>query len=189
MPDHLKHMAMKTKFPYIRVLNQTLNGFWTLFAFAPVLWFWVTAGPDHWLYIFLGTALLFSLLPRKLLHQFRIGNRRAIYEKMGVRFMRRFIQDGDWVRSLSDISMPWRIGNAEHAYKYLTTVDMYERFHWMCLVFFTESAVYAFMRGYVLIGVWMMATNIIYNVMSIMLQQYNRLRLHRLFKKLEDLQQ
>lgn len=179
---------MKTKFPLIQIINQVINAFWTLFAFAPVIWFWVMEGPGYWLYIFLGTTVLFGLLPRRVLHQIRIGNKRAPYEKMGVRVIRRFVQDGDWAQALAGGSLPWRIGNVDHARKYLNTVDMYERFHWMCFLFFTESALYAILRGYLLIGLWIIVANILYNATSIMLQQYNRLRLDRLFKRLGEIQ-
>lgn len=59
---------------------------------------------------------------------------------------------------------------------------MYERFHWFGFVFFLESAIYALFSGLSLFAIWITATNAIYNITSILLQQYNRIRIDRLMK-------
>ncbi|WP_390937533.1 glycosyl-4,4'-diaponeurosporenoate acyltransferase CrtO family protein [Parapedobacter soli] len=127
-------------------------------------------------------AVLFSVLPQKVLQQLTIGNNQTVYEKWGVKFIRKFVQDGDWIKSWSNGSLPLRIGNKFQARRYLTTIAMYERFHWTCFMFFAGTAVYAIIIGHVWISLWITVTNIAYNVTSIMLQQYNRLRINRLYK-------
>ncbi|MCB0710093.1 MAG: hypothetical protein KDC15_11960, partial [Chitinophagaceae bacterium] len=61
--------------------------------------------------------------------------------------------------------------------QYLSTIAMNERFHWMCFVFFMLSSIYAFTQGIILLGFLMFLANIPYNVASLLLQQYNKLRI------------
>lgn len=166
----------------LKLLNQLINIFWTVFGFTPVLWFWIKVGANYWLYIFLFLALVFSILPQKLLVQFNIGRSRKIYERCGVKTIRKYVQDGDWINSLSNKTSSSRFGDLINVKKYLTTIATYERFHWFCFIFFLGSAIYAFFLGLTLFGIWITATNVIYNTTSILLQQYNRIRIDRLIK-------
>ncbi len=169
--------------PIIQLFNQFINVFWSLFAFAPIIWFWKMVGINHWFIFFLAIAIACSLIPRKLLEKVRISDDLVVYERFGVKFIRKFVQNGDWIKSLPSSASKPQIRNTLQAYNYLKTVAMYERFHWMCFAFFLNSAFYAFLCGYVLLGIWITVANIIYNVTSILLQQYNRLRLNGLIKK------
>lgn len=168
---------MTKKYQSVQVLNQFINVFWTIFAFIPIFWLWATVGINHWFYTILGIAALFLLMPQKMLTQFKLRKSRKAYEKMGVKFIRKLAQDGDLVKSLSNATSPSKINNRIQAQKYLSTIAMYERFHWLCFIFFTGSAVYAFVCEFIWMGIWIILANIVYNLSSIMLQQYNRLRL------------
>ncbi len=72
------------------------------------------------------------------------------------------------------------------AEKYLKTIDMYERFHLICGCFFLLTSIHAFACGAWLAGGLILAANGIFNVAAIILQQYNRLRIHRLLRRRED---
>lgn len=167
----------------IKLLNQLINIFWTAFAFTPVLWFWIKIGVDYWLYIFLILGFVFSILPQKVLIKLHIGSSRRIYERCGVKTIRKYVQDGDWVNSLNKKPPSSRFDDVINVKKYLTTIAMYERFHWFCFIFFLGSAIYAFFLGLTLFGIWLTAVNVIYNITSILLQQYNRIRIDGLIKK------
>jgi len=164
------------------MVNQFINIFWTAFAFTPVLWFWIKVGVNYWLYIFLILAFVFIALPQKVLVKFNIGSSRKIYERCGVKTIRKYVQDGDWINSISNKPSS-RFADVIDVKKYLPTIAMYERFHWFCFIFFLGSAMYAFLLGLTFFGVWLTAVNIIYNIAAILLQQYNRIRLDGLTKK------
>lgn len=166
----------------IQLLNQVINVFWSVFAFVPIIWFWTIVGINHWFIVFLGIAIACSMMPNKFLEKVQISSNLMVYEKFGVKFIRKFVQNGDWVKSFSYGTANSQIRNTLQAYNCLNTVAMYERFHWLCFVFFVSSAFYAFVWGHVLLGMWITVANIVYNVTSILLQQYNRLRLNRLIK-------
>lgn len=167
----------------IQLVNQSINVLWTVFAFIPVLWFWIEIGVDYWFYAFLLLAVLFSILPQKIFMKFNIGRSRKIYERCGVKTFRKYVQDGDWGNSLINKPSSTRFYDVIEVKKYLTTIAMYERYHWPCFIFFLGSAIYAIFLGLALFGIWLTAVNIIYNITSILLQQYNRIRIDSLIRK------
>jgi hypothetical protein len=96
---------------------------------------------------------------------------------MGVKIIRRFVQDGDWRFNRHASINASRIKGSGGLQAYLTTIAMYERYHWGCFLFFTETSLYGKSDDGIL---WLIATfaaNVIYNVCPLLLQQYNRIRI------------
>jgi hypothetical protein len=60
---------------------------------------------------------------------------------------------------------------------YKSKIAMYERYHFICLVFFLASFVYAIHQQAFLISLLILMSNILYNIIPILIQQYNKLRL------------
>jgi len=163
-----------------QLANQLLNFFWTGLCFSPLVWYWYKQGLDIWWYIFLTIAILVAFLPKKYIEKLDFFQQRRQYEKWGVKFIQRFAQDGRWANQFKKGSRV--IKDVRQAKQYLTTIAMYERFHWMCFVFFTLSFIHAFTRGEILLGFLIFLANIPYNLASLLLQQYNKLRIMKFAK-------
>jgi hypothetical protein len=163
-----------------QLANQTLNIFWTGLCFTPVVWYWSKQALDIWGYIFLTIAVLVAFLPQKIIGNLHFFQHRRQYEKWGAKFIQWFTQDGRWAGQFNKSNRV--IKNVRQATQYLTTISMYERFHWMCFVFFLLSSLHAFTQGIILLGFLMFFANIPYNVASLLLQQYNRLRIMKFAK-------
>lgn len=166
----------------ITVMNQVLNFVWTGLAFIPVLIFWWNTGPNTFFFTFILVSVFFIFIPEKFLSKFQLSNNRNLYEKIGVKIIRRFVQNGEWIRSTFSGSYNPTIKNISKANVYLKTINMYERFHWLCFIFFFFSAIYAICRGEMIFGFSIFLSNLIYNAAAICLQQYNKLRILRLLK-------
>ncbi|AYL95719.1 hypothetical protein [Mucilaginibacter celer] len=163
-------------------MNQFINFFWTILCFAGVVVYWVSAGLSPGFYIFIALSFIPALLPQKILGKLQLSNSTRLYQRLGVRFIRRFVQHGDIANRISRKNKPGytAIPQKNNPAMYLKTIAMYERFHFMCLLFFLFSTVAALLDGRYIIAAVIMICNIIYNCCPILLQQFNRIRIRRL---------
>lgn len=162
------------------ILNQLINLFWTALCFIPLLWFWIKEGITLYLYFSLAISLLIGILPKKILNLFLLSSSRQFYERLGVTRFRKFVQNGDMVNAMTDRQKHFSIKGRLQAQQYLKTIAMYERFHWICFTFFLLTAISCFVNGYVKLGIAITAANLVYNLGSILLQQYNSIRIKRI---------
>lgn len=127
-------------------MNQLINFFWTIICFAPVLAYWFKAFDAGWLITAIGVSLLSLLIPAKRL---QLSYWPKFYEAIGVRLIRRFVQNGDWANRRSRAKDPEykHIRNRGHAQAYKHTIAMYERFHMLCLVFFFFTAILPYLMA------------------------------------------
>ena len=162
------------------VLNQLLNFFWTTLCFAPVLWFWVEKGIGLYFYLFLGTSFMVGVLPEKILNLFTLSSSSKFYQKLGVKQIRKFVQNGDVVNIVVNKERHSLINGVAQARRYLKTIAMYERFHWVCFTFFLLTTVLCFATRHLKLGFLIIVANLVYNISSILLQQYNKIRIRKI---------
>ena len=162
------------------IVNQFINLFWTALFFTPVLWFWMKEGINLYFFIYLVMAFLVGILPGKILKLLLLSSNSKFYEKLGVKHIRKFVQNGDMVNAMTDKQKNTSIKGRVQAQQYLKTIAMYERFHWICFTFFLFTAVSCFLKGYLILGIAVTAANLLYNLGSILLQQYNSVRIKRI---------
>lgn len=152
------------------MLNQVFNIGWTILGFLPVYYFWFLHG-IHWPFFTLALVSLGAcLLPETLFRNLEISSDLRVYRRLGVKFVRRFAQDGDF-----------QPGTGVRAY--LNKIRMFERYHFCCLIFFQASSVYACYFEQYLLAFLIFFCNILYNVFPILLQQYNRIRITKILKQ------
>jgi hypothetical protein len=158
------------------IMNQAINFFWTIFCMTPIVGFWMSNGSVYWCYIFIGISIISLLIPARLL---QLSNNTKFYENLGVKVIRKFVQNGDLINRHIRKSNPQHnlIKGRQNAAKYMQTVMMYERYHFLCFIFFMLTSGYAAMQHYYAYAGLILTANIIYNVCPILLQQYNRARL------------
>lgn len=162
------------------IINQIINFFWTFLCFAPVLWFWIKEGMNMYFYSFLSISLLVGILPNSILDLLMFGSSKKFYEKLGVKYIVKFVQNGSVVKNLTNKQGYVIINGKSQARQYLKTISMYERFHWICLLFFTLTTTYCLFHGYFRTGGVITVSNIFYNLCPILLQQYNKIRIRKI---------
>ncbi|RFS18516.1 hypothetical protein [Emticicia sp. C21] len=169
--------------------NQLINFFWTILAFAPVVYFCYQYLPLRLLYIFSGISCLVIFLPTSLLNKIQLSQSSNAYTKIGIRFIKKYTQNGDLVNRFIKSQHPqYKYADNKQAIKKLIGKSyMQEKFHYVVFVFFMCIMVYAIMRGLVGWVVFIGVANIIYNLYPIFLQQYNRIRINYLLQRQADL--
>jgi hypothetical protein len=158
-------------------MNQAVNFFWTILCFIPVITYWAIAGALLWCIIFIGISVASQLFPARLL---QLSSNPKFYESLSIKFIRKFVQHGEYINRLTRKAKPnYRVvKDKANAVQYLKTVMMYERFHFLCFVFFSLTAIHAIVNSHYTLFTIIMIANVIYN----MLQQYNRARIIRLVR-------
>lgn len=124
-------------------------------------------------------------LPESWLDKMQLSQSTNVYQKIGIRFIKKYTQDGDLVNRFIQSQHPRYkyVENKQAIKKLIGKSYMQEKFHYMVFMFFICLMIYAIMRG--LIG-WVIfngVANIIYNLYPIFLQQYNRIRINYLLKR------
>ena len=101
----------------------------------------------------------------------------------GVKTFRKLVQEGN--HRWSTKTKIKNVTNKMEAIRFLGKTDMYERFHWGCLIFFLFSSLHCFVHGKLIYGILITAANAVYNIPTILLQQYNRLRIEAMLEREE----
>ena len=154
------------------MLNQTLNFSWTIIGFFPVVYFWFLNGINWSFYVLLVICLISCFLPERAYRHLDISKDLRVYKRLGIKFIRRFAQDGDF-----------NPNRALGIKAYLKKISMFERYHFCCLLLFQVSSVYACYEEKYLLAFAIFVCNLLYNVYPILLQQYNRIRITKLLRR------
>ena len=158
----------------IQIYNQIINLFWTTVCFGPIVRLWHIYYHPTILIVSLAVSFLPVLIPTKYFSILQASRNRKFYESLSIKSLQSLTQDGRLVTTLAK-------GKNQHtraAHKnYKSKIAMYEKFHMFCLAFFLASFVYAIYKQAFLISLLIFTSNIIYNVIPILIQQYNKLRL------------
>jgi hypothetical protein len=162
-------------------MNQAINAFWTALAFIPIFAFWSGVSFVPWFYIFIAVATAALFIPARLI---QLSNRARFYERLGVKTIRKLVQNGDLVnRFIRKKSPNYKVvKDRAAAVRYLRSVTMYERFHFFFFIYFLLVAGYAIARNKYQLGGIILVMNIIYNMCPMLLHQYNKLKISRLEK-------
>jgi hypothetical protein len=165
-------------------MNQFINFFWTILCFAAIVVYWFSVGLLPAFYVFIALSLIPAFLPQKVMAKLQLSKSAAFYERLGVRFIRKFVQHGDIANSISRKTKPnyQVIAQKNDPATYLKTINMYERFHMLCLVFFLFTTAAALVDRKFIMAAAITISNVIYNFYPVLLQQYNRIRIMRLTK-------
>jgi hypothetical protein len=153
-------------------MNQVINFFWTILCFAPVVTYWLRIGDLTACWYFIGLSFVGLLIPAKWL---QLSRNPKTYERLGAKLIRKFVQNGDYAKRGARV-----ISNKSNALLYGKTILTYEKFHFLCLLFFLFTGIYAILFEQYLLAVLIFLANVIYNIYPMLLQQYNRARIFRL---------
>lgn len=150
--------------------NALINIVWTIIGFFPLCLFWYHAGINFSFYTFLLISFLAGCLPNRTYIQLHISKDIKIFEKLGVRFARSFMQTGEFNKN-----------RGKGIKVYLKKLSMFERYHYICFVFFQATAFYACFNQKFLLALLITCSNLIYNIYPIFVQQYNKIRILKIY--------
>ena len=158
----------------IQIYNLLINLFWTTVCCVPVVSLWYLYYHPTILFASLAISVLPVLIPAKYFSLLQISRSRRFYESLSIKSLQSLTQDGRLVTTLAK-------GKSQHtraAHKnYKSKIAMYEKFHMFCLAFFLVSFAYAIYQQAFLTSFLIFMSNIIYNIIPLLIQQYNKLRL------------
>ncbi|MPR36511.1 glycosyl-4,4'-diaponeurosporenoate acyltransferase CrtO family protein [Salmonirosea aquatica] len=162
------------------ILNQLINVLWTAIGVAPLVIYWVKS--EKSLYIVLGCltlSMIFGFLPDGFYGKFQLSPRRKFYEKIGIKTIGNFTQNGGVVNRIT--SADGRTGWKRDFFRgYHKTIALYERFHCIGFVFSSLTCLLALLDQFYLLAVLVFLANAVYNLLPILLQQYNKVRLRNI---------
>ena len=158
-----------------------MNVLWSLLAFAPVSIFCFRFMEPALLWTFVAASAVGFIMPASTLRYLELGSTVTIYRRLGVHWVNHFVQHGTlvnrWVRRSYPGYQPMQFRTRiPHL---LQSTYVQERFHWMVLVFFILSSLYAVADGHPVWALLITIMNVVYNLYPIWLQQYIRVRLNR----------
>jgi len=156
-------------------MNQVINFFWTILCFTPIITYWLKTGPVAACWWFIAVSFIGLMVPPKWL---QLSHNPKFYERLGARFVRKFVQNGDYAKSDKRV-----ISNKANAQLYSKTLLMYEKYHFLCLLFFLFTGLHAILLGKYLLAGLVFLANVVYNVYPMLLQQYNRARILKIVSR------
>ncbi len=165
--------------------NQLINFFWSILAFAPVVYFCYQYLPLRMLYLFIGISCLVIFMPVSLMNKMQLSQSSRVYKKLGIRTIKKYTQDGDLVNRYIKSQYPQYkyVESKKDIKKLIGKSYINEKFHYLVLVFFICLTVFAIKHGLIVWAIFISIANIVYNLYPIFLQQYNRIRINALMKR------
>ena len=162
--------------------NQTVNVLWSIVSFTPIGYFCFAAMDLKWLFILLAVSLSAGFLPRTFFDAMQLGKTTSIYEKIGIRFAKKYTQDGDVINGLiRRKAAQYKVFDGQRSIqKHLNKAYAIEKVHFVMFLFFLLTSIYALWHGYFGWAVVITFNNLIFNLYPNFLQQYNRIRLRHL---------
>ncbi len=153
--------------------------FWSAINFTPITIYCYTMVNHSFFYWILSISFFTYLLPTTFLDLIQLSNHTKFYKKIGVTFIKKFTQEGDFINRLIKKKYPQYsvIKNRALMSKYLQKTYHFERFHLQLFVLFLSTATYALIEKDYKWAILITFNNVIFNVYPNLLQQYNRLRL------------
>jgi hypothetical protein len=160
-------------------LNQGLNLIWTLLAFTPIILIWyLNFSLNNLLFSILLSLLIVRLIKQGATTTLQISHKRKFYEKLGVKEFQKFTQDSYYIKRLIEKTGGQKLYFRRNLYlNQLKKIQMYEQYHLVCLLFFSFSAFIGFYNHDFIYTILAVSVNIVYNIIPLLIQQYNRIRL------------
>jgi hypothetical protein len=168
--------------------NMIPNLIWSIINLAPIFIFCFTLAALKLVYIFLAISAVPLFFKNSSISRLQIGNRTAIYKKLGVHLINKVSQNGDIINKLIKKKFPeHRIISYDKrsVSRLIAQTYMFEKFHWALFLFFSLITGYCIYQGYWLWAFVIFLTNLAYNIYPVFLQQYIRLKLS-LFSKVKE---
>ena len=172
---------------WVDTYNIIANLFWSVFNLVPISIFCYRYLSLKLLFTFLAIGMLCVFLPKSFFDRLRLASSASGYKKLGVLFFNKFIQNGELINNLVRKRFPgYKVVsvNQKSIHKLLYQSYMFEKFHSIMFLVFVLVMIYALVNNYIWWSIIIFFNNILYNVYPILLQQYLRIKLGSLKRRL-----
>ena len=160
--------------------NLVANLLWSLLTLLPLTIFCYTQLEPLLFYVFLILSFLPLLFPNAWFDKMQLGKTTQFYKLLGVPFLNRFAQNGAIVNKLIKKKFPgYKVVhyNKRMIHKRHQQTYFYEKFHFVLFVFFCFMLFVALHNGQWGWALFIVVSNVLYNIYPILLQQYIRMKL------------
>lgn len=155
--------------------------FWTIIAFSPICVFWWTEGLNSMFWILLGISIFPVFIKYSIYESFQLSQNKKVYQQIGIPFFQQFTQRGKLSKKTTTLfKKKSKTFSKEDLARFKQEIIGYEIYHYCCLLFFIETSIYALSKSQYLFCVSIVITNIFYNVIPILIQQFNKVRIERI---------
>lgn len=163
------------------------NLVWTALFLLPVAIFCYTFINYISVFILLGMSFLPIFFPNLFFDAMQLSRYPAFYERLGVKYINKFAQNGTLLNKYLRNKYPKfkPVSPSKLLFKKLYhQTYFFEKFHFSLFIFFTTVIVYALTKSYLLWALILSICNLLYNIYPNLLQQYIRLKLKSVLKRL-----
>ncbi len=166
------------------VVNQGINVVYSVIFLTPVVIFWMDHYQTTYFMSVLGASLLMFILPNKVYEYVQLSNSKKFYRVLGIPCFQRYTQQGLFAQKLINYINGNQTNSPtpRNVSQLKSQIRNFESFHYVCFIFFTLTNVYALYHGEVFLSLIIFLTNVLYNIIPILIQQYNRIRLNTMIK-------
>ena len=173
----------------IAVYNMIPNILWSVIFLSPISVFCYYYMNLKWILIFLAISVRTLGRPNSLFMLGQLGKNLSAYEKKGILFINKFTQNGNIINQIIRKKYPdyKLISKKNTSLKKLSNQTyMFEKFHFLLFIFFMLTSTYSVLHSFYGWTVLITIGNVFYNIYPILLQQYIRLRLSSIRKKIRS---
>lgn len=169
----------KNTFPWDVLINQGINLTYTVVFFLPVVIFWIRNYTVGALTLILICSLAVFFLPERIFGYLQLSKRRTFYRKLWVDKFQHITQQGKYAQHIiQHLAGKEGYSHKKKRIKQLRNqMRAFESFHWASFIFFLGTTIFAIIQGSFLLAFVIFLSNIGYNAIPILIQQYNKLRL------------
>lgn len=166
------------------IINQGINLIFTAIFFYPIAFFWFKFYHPQILLVVLSISMIVFFIPPKLYMYAQLSQSKAFYENFGIDKFQHLTQQGKFAeRIISYLSIKdsFRL-NKKSITHFKNQIRTFESYHFACLLFFLGTFIYAFIMKEYIFAIVIFIANILYNIIPILIQQYNKTRISGLLK-------
>jgi hypothetical protein len=134
---------------------------------------------------FITGWMIAELLPARYYRIKTFESSGLVYERLGIRFFKRFVPKGDYINRIIRRSEPaYRVVRNEASIdKFEAETRLAEKCHIAWLFLTLPSTVYALLLGWNGFALWLLLPNIPLHVYPILLQRYTRTRIQKVLNR------
>jgi Glycosyl-4,4'-diaponeurosporenoate acyltransferase len=165
------------------------NLIWSVLFLYPIVKFCYSFVAPKTIYILLGVSLIPAFFPPVFFDLIQISRNKAFYERIGVKYINKFAQNGEFLNRYLRKKYPDFhpvLYNKQSAKKLYHQTYFFEKFHFSVFIFFAVITVYALVKRHPAWALVLSISNLFYNIYPNLLQQYLRLKLASVLKKINQ---
>lgn len=165
-------------------INQGINLIYTIIFCYPIVLFWFRFYQPQSLLVVLGISMIIFLIPTKLFIYIQLSKSRTFYESLAIDRFQYLTQQGKFAKRIINyflIKETFRF-HKKSITNFKNQIMIFESYHFACLIFFLGSSICAFSMKEYIFTVVIFIANVLYNIIPILIQQYNKTRISGFLK-------